>query len=725
MFPGEVDLRIIRLLLSFAELDNFLVLLGDSLGPQEWEITLVSLGDSDYWCRLRNTVWHISILDTLRLRQYPPSSPPRPPTTASPLPPTQSRFTPQLPHATALLQCMQPRSLEPAPASQSIASRRSSPRAARPYLDSRAIPMCFPTTHGVREGAPTPRCSSADVAAALGSSRQHTGGWCVARADITYPSIHPSGFESLFFGVGRSTGVSIACSSRYAPSIAPSFAFDPIPPMTTAPPLPTTNGVTYPQFIYECNTVPVESTIGDTSSAYSYPAPRDSKGKGKAPAHARELSTASGLAAVRELAGQFPVPRPLPIPGAAPYARQREWDAERGGDPQHEAEEEVYRYAYDGPVSSPKNELPQQAHTPHPYADAAAYGAAMHSPPRVNDAYSPPSDGNAYAEYTRANPYSPPQQYAAFGNGNGNSQTQNETRHRNGRSDTTLGTTPRTYASLRFDGNKTSTLNTEGSVSGSDPFRFDVALDTGMFGKAAAYRAQQRQQSSDGELEYAEEEEQYSFPQEGQGVPEEVLLDDGPHLDYKGHTHNASVGTRTSAALLQMTQRPAADWAPVEFSPSVFNASTPATPALSAGRNKLTKKRPSVKSERSDVPASSWLHGDGMLHDELADADGEGVPPMPLGGNSAGFARVKSIGRVRAPRKATPRAGVDEARAHARGACTSSRSRSRRWRTAPRCRSCRAGAALIAITASLWLGTGFETGSLFRRDASVSGAVAC
>ncbi|KAJ7749348.1 hypothetical protein B0H14DRAFT_440905 [Mycena olivaceomarginata] len=170
--------------------------------------------------------------------------------------------------------------------------------------------------------------------------------------------------------------------------------------------------------------------------------------------------------------------------------------------------------------------------------------------PRVNDAHSPPSDGIAYAEYTRANPYSSPQQYAAFGNGQ--SQTQNQTRHRNVRSDTTLGTTPQTYTSSRFDSNETSTPNTEaeGSVSGSDPFRFDVALDTGMSGKAAAYRAQQRQQSSDGELEYAEEEEQYSFPQEGQGVPEEVLLDDGPHLDYKGHMHNASVGTRTSAALL-------------------------------------------------------------------------------------------------------------------------------------------------------------------------------
>ncbi|KAJ7681231.1 hypothetical protein B0H14DRAFT_3908209 [Mycena olivaceomarginata] len=405
--------------------------------------------------------------------------------------------------------------------------------------------------------------------------------------------------------------VSIARSSRYAPSIAPSFAFDPIPPMAAAPPLPTANGVTYPQFIYERNAVPVESTIGDASSAYSYPAPRDSRGKGKAPAHARELSTASGLAAVRELAGQFPVPRPSPIP-EAPSGRQREWDAERGvapyayGGAEHE-EEEVYRYAYDGPVSSPEHELPPpQAHIPHPYADAAAYGAGMHSPA---------------ARERRV--------LAAVGRERfGNSQSQNQTRHRNGRSDTTLGMTPQTFASSRFESNETSTPNTEAeeSVSGSDPFQFDVALDTGMSGKAAAYRAQQRQQSSDGELEYADE-ERYSFPQEGQGVPEEVFLGDGPHSDYKGHMHNASVGTRTSAALLQMTQRPAADWAPGRVLPERLQRVHPRHPRVS---------------ERSDLPASvdtlasSWLHGDGMLHDELADAD-EG-----------------SVGRVRAPRKATP-----------------------------------------------------------------------
>ncbi|KAJ7708565.1 hypothetical protein B0H14DRAFT_715781 [Mycena olivaceomarginata] len=87
--------------------------------------------------------------------------------------------------------------MQPRFTSQSIASRRSSPRAAQPYLDSRAIPMRFPTTHGVRGGAPTPRCGSADVAAALGSSRQHTaGGVWLGPTRRTHPPIHPA--PSLF-----------------------------------------------------------------------------------------------------------------------------------------------------------------------------------------------------------------------------------------------------------------------------------------------------------------------------------------------------------------------------------------------------------------------------------------------------------------------------------------------------------------------------------------------
>ncbi|KAJ7793326.1 hypothetical protein B0H14DRAFT_3498257 [Mycena olivaceomarginata] len=106
--------------------------------------------------------------------------------TASLLPPTQSRFTPvaaQLPHAAdALFKCMQPRSLEPAPTSQSIASRRSS--AAR-----------YPAVLGQRCTHPALRLGDVH-ARRLGSSRQCTDGWCVARADTTYPSIYPSGPES-------------------------------------------------------------------------------------------------------------------------------------------------------------------------------------------------------------------------------------------------------------------------------------------------------------------------------------------------------------------------------------------------------------------------------------------------------------------------------------------------------------------------------------------------
>ncbi|KAJ7729130.1 hypothetical protein B0H14DRAFT_3518391 [Mycena olivaceomarginata] len=50
--------------------------------------------------------------------------------------------------------------LDSAPTSQPIASRRSSPRAAQPYLDSRAIPMRFPTTHTVFEEVHPPRAAA-------------------------------------------------------------------------------------------------------------------------------------------------------------------------------------------------------------------------------------------------------------------------------------------------------------------------------------------------------------------------------------------------------------------------------------------------------------------------------------------------------------------------------------------------------------------------------------
>ncbi|KAF8185823.1 hypothetical protein K438DRAFT_1836386 [Mycena galopus ATCC 62051] len=499
--------------------------------------------------------------------------------------------------------------------------------------------------------------------------------------------------------------VDIARSSRYAPSIAPSFAFDPVPLTAAVPPVPglpaTPNpNPAYPEFIYERNAAP-ESTIGDAASAYSYSYPSkygaQEKGKGRAApapaqppapafaqAHTRGASEFSSLNAVRELAAQFPVPgiaptqRPSPIP-ESPYRQQqndrRSWDAERGygasasrydayGQPQRsddpppmryayggmeypatpeeevapeELEEPTYRYAYDGPVSSPER-------IPHPYADAAAYGtgAVAYSPPRVNDAYSPPS-----------NLYSPPneQQLAMKG------------RHTRGmRSDTTLGTTPRTYASSRLEDaeSRGTTPNSESvSGSGSDPFQFDDVkrAPSRVQQEYQARYEQQQQQFDDAEYDGGADEDEDYYPREGQGVPEEVYMDDGPHSYRRQHAHNASVATRTSAALLQMTQRDnTPDWAPagVEFTPSVFSASTP-----SSARNTLKKKRPSMKSERSDLPASadtlasSWLHGPSdMLHDDVSDGD---VPGMPIGAKAdAGFARVKSVGRVRAPKKATP-----------------------------------------------------------------------
>jgi hypothetical protein len=192
-----------------------------------------------------------------------------------------------------------------------------------------------------------------------------------------------------------------------------------------------------------------------------------------------------------------------------------------------------------------------------------------------------------------------------------------------------------TYVS-RFsaeDGNS-STPGTEGA---EDPFQYDAAINTGMSTKVA--------------------------------YTEAVYLSDGP----RRHAHNPSVsttgpgvgGSRTSAALLQMMERPAADWAPagVEFTPSVFSGpSAPSSAAPSVKSNTLKKKRrPSMK---SDVPASvntlasSWLHGDMDAMDAypvdaypVSDADDE-LPISRSGMATAG--RVKSVGRVRAPRKATP-----------------------------------------------------------------------
>ncbi|KAJ7030857.1 hypothetical protein C8F04DRAFT_1112696 [Mycena alexandri] len=389
-----------------------------------------------------------------------------------------------------------------------------------------------------------------------------------------------------------SSWVSIARSSRYAPSAEPSFAFD-------APPVP----MSYPEFIYE----------RDQPSQVE--AQEQKHARGMSQFSARSSAYPDSLNAVRELTSQFPLPKPSPIPEgsswdtdveAQQYTR-RSWDDDRhddsayapsaytvpstlragagrgkeravdpftagpspvpepvryvyGGMEYPESPEPVYRYNYDGPVS------PEHIHVPnHPYA---------YSPPVANpdaiDFYSPPA----------------PQQ--------------NQTRHRNSNDETTA-----------------STPGTE------NPFQYDEdapALNTGKSGLV------------------------YSFPQE---VPEPVYMEDGPHSG--GARLSAMPGDpRTSVALLQMTQRDNAGWAPAEFTPSMF--SEPST--ASSKRHTLKKRRPSMKSENMtaasvDTFASSWLHGD--MGD--GDADEEraalaGSVPMPV--------RVKSVGRVRAPRKATP-----------------------------------------------------------------------
>ncbi|KAJ7737353.1 hypothetical protein B0H16DRAFT_106658 [Mycena metata] len=392
-----------------------------------------------------------------------------------------------------------------------------------------------------------------------------------------------------------SSWVSIARSSRYAPSAAePSFAFD-------APPVP----MSYPEYIYE----------QDQPSQVEQPKHM----RGMSQFSARSSAYPDSLNAVRELTSQFPLPQPSPIPegtgwGADVEAQQytrRSWDDERhddsayapstytvrpgtgkgkeravdpftagpspipepvrymyGGMEYPESPEPVYRYNYDGPVS------PEHIHVPnHPYA------------------YSPPV-ANPDALDFNSPPLLPPQQ--------------NQTRHRNSN-----------------DGTTASTPGTE------DPFQYDEGAPALNTGKSALA---------------------YSFPGEAQGVPEPVYMEDGPHRG-GARMSGAPLGNpRTSAALLQMTQRGNADWAPAEFTPSMFSEASTA----SSKRHTLKKRRPSMKSENTmaasvDTFASSWLHGD--MGDAEGDADEEraalaGSMPMPV--------RVKSVGRVRAPKKATP-----------------------------------------------------------------------
>ncbi|KAJ6597502.1 hypothetical protein DFH09DRAFT_972155 [Mycena vulgaris] len=390
-----------------------------------------------------------------------------------------------------------------------------------------------------------------------------------------------------------SSWVSIARSSRYAPSVVPSFAFD--------APVPTT----YPEFIYDRNQAQTQ----------------------KQTQHEREMSMFStrssaypdSLTAVREIAAQFPGPPPAQRPTPITESGERS-----GWDEDLESQRHSRRSWGDGTTY------------PTSHRDSAWGGSArvatppLQIPPANNpgNAYSPEVPPMRYAyggmeypespepvyRYAYDGPVSPEQiqPYAAF-------SPPTDSRHRTGRSETTVGNTPMAFLSP-FDDDMSSTPGTE-----ENPFQYDQdapALNTGMSSKAP-----------------------YTQP---------VYMDDGPNPRARPPRQGGDiVQPRTSAALLQMTQRGdegvGAAWTPPEFTPSLLSIAQ--TDASSVRRNTLKKRRPSEKSTERPVVASvetlasSWLHGD-MEDAEYENPSTPAGVPVPV--------RVKSVGRVRAPRKATP-----------------------------------------------------------------------
>ncbi|KAJ6562437.1 hypothetical protein B0H19DRAFT_1260013 [Mycena capillaripes] len=483
--------------------------------------------------------------------------------------------------------------------------------------------------------------------------------------------------------------VSVARSSRYAPSTytatSPNFMFDPLPPV----PVPTA----YPEYIHE--------------------KPQAAHARGLSEFSARSSAYPDSLngAVLGALAAQFPGPPPVsttrpPMPSPIPestngsgwgadleaYPRERreqqdeyhsvfdnDRDSVYGASvrtpprpaqqqlqrprivtvPDPDSPEPVYKYSYDGPVSGGGA---GRVEHPYVYAYSPAVGNDDYSPPANIDAFTSPeynNNANAYAGYNTnnerpvfSNPFAttaaavPNNAYSAYNAyaaantyPNPYDQPSAGRQQRTGRSDTTMGTTPMTYqSSSRFDDHTESSSTPNTDTEGTDPFRFD---GPGMSSTKAGAR-------------YAE-------------AP--VYMEDGPRRDEgAGHLRSRSdmtlgVGQRTSAALLQMTQRGDADWAPagVEFTPSVFAPSTPTSSRQ--GYNTLKKKRrPSMKSGKSvDVPSSvadtlassSWLHPDAEDEDDVFADDERQRRQQQQYAESAAH-RVKSVGRVRAPRKATP-----------------------------------------------------------------------
>ncbi|KAF7292495.1 hypothetical protein MKEN_01473800 [Mycena kentingensis (nom. inval.)] len=384
--------------------------------------------------------------------------------------------------------------------------------------------------------------------------------------------------------------VSIARSSRYAASsFAPSFAFDtPVP----QPPVPAA----YPEFIFAGG-----MTSPDAPTALLSP-PQTNRRDTRAVSEysARSSAYPDTLNAVRELANQFPgtpapyvesyqsIPRPPPIPERSEWVDDDDVESQRYS--RRSFDEIDSAYAASVRQQFQDREVPpmpamayaydgmekERADSPEPVFHYR-YGADESPEDHYSTAYSPPV----------INPESPP-------------------RHRPTQSDTTLGTAAAmggfgAYVLSPF-GDSTSTPATEISNSNENPFAYD-------------------------------DDRHFPSANKQQGVPQAVYMEDGPHT-YAG---TDAPYERTSAALLQMTQREEVDWAPAEFTPSMFTAPSPAATSMAARRQTLKKKRRPSPTKRTPTQRRRRLQS-----------------PRSVARAQHQPHRVKSVGRQRAPQKSTP-----------------------------------------------------------------------
>ncbi|KAF7319259.1 hypothetical protein HMN09_00263400 [Mycena chlorophos] len=350
-----------------------------------------------------------------------------------------------------------------------------------------------------------------------------------------------------------------------------------------------------PSFAFDAPPVPVSypEFIYDRGIPPSQPVTPESK------AHTRaysEFSTRSSVhSAVRDLADQFPgtpMQQP-PMPLMPPPAVRSEWhdDAES---------QRNSRRSYDE-IQRPR--------------DSGVYVGGVVSSPEEEAVYQYTYDGNLSSPEQHPYAYSPPVVNPASP----------PRRHHTTQSDTTLGTSPlKSGAGLAYLSPFSEPIvdTPETEMSNVDPFQYDNNAN------------------------------------KQQGVMQPVYMGDGPR--------NGGVPyERDSAALLQMTQRERddIDWAPAEFTPSLL-VSTPSTKSNASSRHTLKKRRKPttntttmVAAASANTLASSWLQHDPAEDAErYADADAD-YEPAPVERESVQIgppARVKSVGRQRAPQKATP-----------------------------------------------------------------------